>query len=308
MLVGVNHHKSTTIFGFGLLVDETVETYTWLLRTFLVVMHSKMPQSVVTDGDKAMHKDVDRFTYRLKMFGFENLTWTTCFITFTNQIQCSLFETSGAKHMTNIDFSREVTLTPTMELARYGSGRYGSLSAKCNKLCYFASNSNDGFKEADRDIEKLIVRIQELMSSSPQTSKTVLRPKEKQHVHNVRDPGIAATKGCSARKKTVGFKARKCGNCGKAGHTVKTCHKIHLHNNSTVASNTLHMFDPCCTENSSNSIAIPSSRLSYEFTFPINDDGMGYMSPTFYQDIEGFNPSSSTFDLHGNRWWGSTQR
>ncbi|KAK2658176.1 hypothetical protein Ddye_004709 [Dipteronia dyeriana] len=58
MLVGVNHHKSTTIFGFGLLGDETVETYTWLLRTFLVTMHEKMPQSVVTDGDKAMHKAI----------------------------------------------------------------------------------------------------------------------------------------------------------------------------------------------------------------------------------------------------------
>ncbi|KAK2652990.1 hypothetical protein Ddye_012846 [Dipteronia dyeriana] len=58
MLVGVNHHKSTTIFGFGLLGDETVETYTWLLRTFLVAMHEKMPQSVVTDGDKAMHKAI----------------------------------------------------------------------------------------------------------------------------------------------------------------------------------------------------------------------------------------------------------
>ncbi|KAK0607569.1 hypothetical protein LWI29_016840 [Acer saccharum] len=28
MLVGVNHHHSTTIFGFGLLCDETVDTYT----------------------------------------------------------------------------------------------------------------------------------------------------------------------------------------------------------------------------------------------------------------------------------------
>ncbi|KAK0593651.1 hypothetical protein LWI29_007821 [Acer saccharum] len=58
MLVGVNHHHSTTIFGFGLLGDETVKTYTWLLWTFLVVMHSKMLKSVVTDGDKAMHKAI----------------------------------------------------------------------------------------------------------------------------------------------------------------------------------------------------------------------------------------------------------
>ncbi|KAK2645069.1 hypothetical protein Ddye_020264, partial [Dipteronia dyeriana] len=41
-------------------------------------------------------QDVDRYTYTLKRFGFENLTWTTCFIPSTNQIQCSckLFETS----------------------------------------------------------------------------------------------------------------------------------------------------------------------------------------------------------------------
>ncbi|KAK2658488.1 hypothetical protein Ddye_005021 [Dipteronia dyeriana] len=211
--------------------------------------------------------------------------------------------TLGAKHMTNIDCSREVTLTPTMELARYGL-----LSAKCNKLCYFALKSNDGFKEADRHIEQLTVRMQELMPSSPLASvEIVLCPKDK-HVHIVRDPVIAATKGCSARKKMAKVKSRKCGNCGKASHTVKTCHKTQLHNNSTIASNTLHMLDPCCTENSSNSIATPSSRPSYDFTFPINDGGMGYMSPTIYPDIEGFTLSSSTFDLHANLWWGSAQR
>ncbi|TXG66757.1 hypothetical protein EZV62_008032 [Acer yangbiense] len=41
-----------------LLGDENVEIYTWLLRTFLVAMHSKIPKSVVTDGDKAMHKAI----------------------------------------------------------------------------------------------------------------------------------------------------------------------------------------------------------------------------------------------------------
>ncbi|KAK2652802.1 hypothetical protein Ddye_012658 [Dipteronia dyeriana] len=217
-------------------------------------------------------QDVDRYTYTLKRFGCEYLTWTTCFISSANQIQClcKLFETLGipcsysfsviktmnmqnilssliltrwtpsTKHMTNIDC---VTLTPTMEHARYGS-----LSAKCNKLCYFASKSNGRFKEADREIEKLTVHMQELMPSSPLTSETVLCPKGKQHVHNARDHGIPATKGYSAHKKTDGGKARKCGNCGKAGHTVKTCHRTQLHNNSTVASNTTHMFDPSCTE------------------------------------------------------------
>ncbi|KAK2646601.1 hypothetical protein Ddye_021796 [Dipteronia dyeriana] len=42
-------------------------------------------------------QDMDRYTYILKRFGSENLTWTTCFIPSANQIQClcKLFETSG---------------------------------------------------------------------------------------------------------------------------------------------------------------------------------------------------------------------
>ena len=59
IFVGVNNHSRTTIFGFGLLVDETVDTYTWILQTFLEAMHGKCPVSVVTDGDKAMSKAIN---------------------------------------------------------------------------------------------------------------------------------------------------------------------------------------------------------------------------------------------------------
>ncbi|TXG63610.1 hypothetical protein EZV62_010604 [Acer yangbiense] len=41
-----------------LLVDEMVDTYTWILQTFLEVMHGKCPISVVIDGDKAMSKAI----------------------------------------------------------------------------------------------------------------------------------------------------------------------------------------------------------------------------------------------------------
>ena len=58
ILVGVNHHRQTIVFGFGLLVDETVDTYTWVLQNMLVAMNNKTPISVVTDGDKAMSKAI----------------------------------------------------------------------------------------------------------------------------------------------------------------------------------------------------------------------------------------------------------
>ncbi|KAK3195641.1 hypothetical protein Dsin_026951 [Dipteronia sinensis] len=56
IFVGTNHHWKTIVFGFGLLIGETVEKYTWLLETFLLAMEGKKPKSIITDGDKAMRK------------------------------------------------------------------------------------------------------------------------------------------------------------------------------------------------------------------------------------------------------------
>ena len=58
IFVGVNNHMKTTIFRCGLLVDKTVDTYTWILQTVLEAMHVKCPIFVVTDGDKAMSKAI----------------------------------------------------------------------------------------------------------------------------------------------------------------------------------------------------------------------------------------------------------
>ncbi|XP_072055227.1 protein FAR-RED ELONGATED HYPOCOTYL 3 [Arachis hypogaea] len=66
---GTNNHKKTTIFGFGLLVDESVGAYRWMLETLMEIMCVKKPAVVVTDGDKAMIKAVSEVlpsaTYRL---------------------------------------------------------------------------------------------------------------------------------------------------------------------------------------------------------------------------------------------------
>ncbi|KAL6130824.1 hypothetical protein ACLB2K_069203 [Fragaria x ananassa] len=54
LFVGTNNHRGSIVFGAALLSDETVETYTWLLRKFLDSMNGKMPKAVITDGDEAM--------------------------------------------------------------------------------------------------------------------------------------------------------------------------------------------------------------------------------------------------------------
>jgi hypothetical protein len=58
LLVGVNHHHQTIIFGSALLSGETEEAYTWLLQSFHEGMNNKSPVSVVTDGDKAMRNAI----------------------------------------------------------------------------------------------------------------------------------------------------------------------------------------------------------------------------------------------------------
>lgn len=56
--VGLNHHRSTVVFGCGIVSNETFEAYEWLLQTFLTAMAQKHPISVITDGDLAMQKAI----------------------------------------------------------------------------------------------------------------------------------------------------------------------------------------------------------------------------------------------------------
>lgn len=56
--VGLNHHRSTTIFACAVVSHETVESFQWLLRTLLVAMYNKEPRSIITDGDHAMRKAI----------------------------------------------------------------------------------------------------------------------------------------------------------------------------------------------------------------------------------------------------------
>nr|KYP33193.1 Protein FAR1-RELATED SEQUENCE 5 [Cajanus cajan] len=55
---GCNHHSQTVIFGCALVSDETIDTYKWVLNSFLEAMGNKHPKTVVTDGDGAMREAI----------------------------------------------------------------------------------------------------------------------------------------------------------------------------------------------------------------------------------------------------------
>ncbi|XP_016192552.1 protein FAR1-RELATED SEQUENCE 5-like [Arachis ipaensis] len=46
----VNHHNQTIVFAATLIVDETTDTYIWLLRQIMFAMKGKTPTSIITYG------------------------------------------------------------------------------------------------------------------------------------------------------------------------------------------------------------------------------------------------------------------
>ncbi|SPT19974.1 unnamed protein product [Triticum aestivum] len=58
LIVGVNNHKKTTVFGATLVYDEIAKSFGWLFRTFLTAMSGKHPRTILTDEDAAMAKAI----------------------------------------------------------------------------------------------------------------------------------------------------------------------------------------------------------------------------------------------------------
>ncbi|XP_031097135.1 protein FAR1-RELATED SEQUENCE 5-like [Ipomoea triloba] len=57
---GVNHHHQSILFGCALLWDETVETFVWLLNTWLGAMDGCHHKTIITDQDAAITTAIAR--------------------------------------------------------------------------------------------------------------------------------------------------------------------------------------------------------------------------------------------------------
>ncbi|XP_062081135.1 protein FAR-RED IMPAIRED RESPONSE 1-like [Humulus lupulus] len=76
IVVGINQHFETCVFGCAVIVDETEDTYCWFLRVFLDCMGNKMLKVVLTDNDErigfAVNKLLSDSTHRLCAWNLGN--------------------------------------------------------------------------------------------------------------------------------------------------------------------------------------------------------------------------------------------
>jgi transposase-like protein len=54
----IDHHRSSVTCGAGLLSNETIDSYKWLLQQFLKC-HGKQPVLVLTDQDPALKQAIE---------------------------------------------------------------------------------------------------------------------------------------------------------------------------------------------------------------------------------------------------------
>ncbi|XP_058182725.1 protein FAR1-RELATED SEQUENCE 5-like [Rhododendron vialii] len=55
-ILGVNHHRQTTLFGCGFLCNESSDSFEWLFKEWLKAMPGIPPKMIITDQDLAMTK------------------------------------------------------------------------------------------------------------------------------------------------------------------------------------------------------------------------------------------------------------
>uniref|UniRef100_A0A7N0TUD7 Protein FAR1-RELATED SEQUENCE n=2 Tax=Kalanchoe fedtschenkoi TaxID=63787 RepID=A0A7N0TUD7_KALFE len=58
IIMGVNNHIQPTLLGCGLIADETLYTFVWLLQTWLISMGGRAPRVILTDQNSALKQAV----------------------------------------------------------------------------------------------------------------------------------------------------------------------------------------------------------------------------------------------------------
>ncbi|KAH7557284.1 hypothetical protein JRO89_XS11G0103500 [Xanthoceras sorbifolium] len=165
--------------------------------------------------------------------------------------------TMNAKAAVDSEVPSDGTLDDIIKVARFGT-----LSVRCSRMCYFASDSTHGYEKAKMAIDSLCTEIQSLKAStSAGVGGTVPRPNDAHPIH-IKNPAAATTKGSVRRTNKSGAQPRKCGRCRQPGHTAKSCQSNIHKGDSTGGSN-----EGMLTSGTTPSMGVDANT----FEFPYNE-------------------------------------
>ncbi|CAN1143526.1 Protein FAR1-RELATED SEQUENCE 5 [Linum perenne] len=211
MLIGVNHHHQSVIFGGAFLENERNESYIWLLQTFLQCMGGKKPVSVITDGDKAMRHAIGEVfpeaAHRLcswhidrnagaQKLSPEFMSGLNGFM--KNRISIEEFEQKW-----------QILVKKTgLDTHSWVKNLYEDRHLWCE--AYLKENFFGGMTTTSRC---------EGMNST-------IKRQAKRKFGDIKDPDVVRTKGTAADTGNKRMRKRKCGICREEGHTRATCPSI----------------------------------------------------------------------------------
>ncbi|KAL5840025.1 hypothetical protein ACOSQ4_012633 [Xanthoceras sorbifolium] len=186
-----------------------------------------------------VHRD-ELQTYTFCTWHGGNKTWDACWNETLSTLQCSckLFESEGipCRHTFGVLKARSISsIPPSLLITRWTMnakaatdsevpsdgtpdeiikvGTFGTLSARCSKMCYFASDSTHGYEKAKMAIDSLCREIKSLKASTrADVGGTVPRPNDAHPIH-IKNPPAATTKGFVWRTNKASAQPRKCERC-----------------------------------------------------------------------------------------------
>ncbi|KAL6137680.1 hypothetical protein ACLB2K_062969 [Fragaria x ananassa] len=254
LFVRMNNHRGSNVFGAALLSDETVETYTWLLRKFLDSMNGKMPKAIITDRDKVMRTAIQTVMpearHRLciwhigqnanghlksaeKLKAFNREIMKEAHITLKQGTKCHedgsrVYKGSAmSSHVLGDEKRKHLSSSQVTDSEEVVEGRKKCLrnliSRQRNAPRSRASeHTKEGYNMLKMEIDRLAVIMEGLARDQEKVQGTAT-PTKKGSI--VRDPVPSKTKGREKSDKNNEPSRRTvtCGYCKGGGHNIQTC-------------------------------------------------------------------------------------